>query len=122
MGSDDTYSLKIVETAKKAIDNNPEIKMVSGNVVLSRENSKDKDVKLPSSIQDCEITPDNIESLLQLQSFSFLGDENVIDRKVILKLGALREKFLWHADWLLYLLLSLKNPISTTYLRFTKQH
>ena len=41
--------------------------------------------------------------------------------KTIGELGIINTELEWHADWLLYLIISLKHPIAVTKISFTKQ-
>lgn len=109
---DDNYSNRTVENFKKILKKNNSFnpKIVVGDAEGEYQNGE----KIYQNL--------NIKSFLALDKkdffffykkrpFTIFGGNTILNTKEVKKFGGYKAKLLWHSDWMLYLLIALKNGI-----------
>lgn len=118
MSSQHHYSAGIVATFHNCMRNFPKAVMVSGNISVTEKNGKVQHYKLPFGSAEI-ISPEMVVSMLEKRVFTFFGGGNIVHRETVLRLNFFHEALKWHADWYMYLLLSLEGPVAVSNMNFS---
>jgi glycosyltransferase involved in cell wall biosynthesis len=111
MSANDTYSLHIVEYAKRAASAQPGVAMISGNSAAwdAVRGKPAPDMIMRLEQVEAFISPQEYARLNRIAPVSANGGANTMHCKTYLALGGQDIRLAWYADWFLYFLIGLTH-------------
>lgn len=106
------YNTNLVKEFHNCLAQHPEAIMISGNIKLKSNSKEDKILILPFPSSVTQTTPAMILDQLSVRIFTFFGGANFLHTKTILKNKFIIDNLHWHADWFLYLMMSLTGHVA----------
>ena len=112
ISAEDTYSLRIVEHAKRLLKLCPDAQMLCGNLSQRKNGKTVKRLTLPFHQREGYISEEQLHIALKKRIFTFFGGANIIRKNSILEINGFNESLRWHSDWFIYLLIGLRSRIA----------
>lgn len=107
-----TYSKQLVEEFHESIKRHPRSLMVSGNIQIITKHNKLRELRLPFANRHTGVTPDLVLDHFSRGVFTFFGGANFLHKQSIIDNKLYVEGLKWHADWYVYIMLSMIGNVA----------
>jgi glycosyltransferase involved in cell wall biosynthesis len=106
--ANDTFSTKLVASAKQALEKMPDAGMIAGKLTRHYlQSGKKQTVGLPFPDDDISVcSPERYRNLAKVRPLTAFGGATIVHRKRALEMGGFRSEMKWSSDLFLFALLA----------------